>query len=559
MTNSNEVPAKPGPQLTDYRLQQRDYLLRIARAMSERLDLSDVLKLVIRSAVAITGGQAGAIAMRQGEDHFELAVSYQLEEKVIDHLRPVLAGAARLPGPAGADGSAAGGELLSPLDRNRPEPSQQVLALPLRVSDEVIGQILIFRSEGAAAFTPLDGELLQAFADQAAVAIQNAQLHGRLAARERQLAAIVEDNPAALLLADREGRVVTANPALEALTGCTCESTVGVPVGELIALVDDGGRPLPLSLPTGPEPAVVRGHLRGQGTGRQPYVQVTITALTDPEQVVEAYVASIVDLTAYREAEGAKRTFLAGLSHELKTPLALIRGYAETLRYPQVRTDEALFDQSLDVILAETGHLTQMVEELLTAARFEAGALSLDLDEVSLGQVLERLVDEFGQAQPSHRWQLDVSAQLPVIVADRLRLRQVFQNLLSNAVKYSPAESTILVSARSEKDHIRVAVRDEGIGLTAEERQQVFDRFYRASDRVEGTGLGLYMARTVVAAHGGTITVDSAPGAGSTFTVALPLAPLPERQAAGVGGAEIEIEAEAEAEAEAEREAEARE
>jgi len=522
MTPDHDSAESAPLQLTDYRLRQRDYLLRIARAITERLDLRDVLTLAIRSAVAMTGGQAGAIAMRKDTGTFEVAVSYRLQEEVIDHLRPVLDDIPHLPAPSAADEPPDRPESVVQPPTDLPDEAHQRLALPLAISDEVIGHILVFRGEGAAVFTPLDSELLRSFADQAAVAIQNAQLHEQLAARERQLAAIVEANPTALLLMDRSGRVVAANPALAELTGTDSEGLIGAPVEDLIPLEDESGQPLTLTLPTGPAPAVERGYLHYPEAEGKPYVQVTVTGQTGPEQTLESYVASVVDLTAYKETEDTKRGFLAGMSHELKTPLSLIRGYAETLRYPKVRDDDELYAESLDVILTETETLTRLVERLLQAARLEAGGLRLDIDQVNLGPVIEQLVEEFSQAHPGHQWQVDVSPELPVIAGDRLQLRQVLQNLLANAVKYSPDGTNVHVTASPAADGVRVSVRDEGAGMTAETQQHLFERFYRASDEVEGAGLGLYMSRAIVEAHGGTISAVSAPGEGSTFTVVLP-------------------------------------
>lgn len=681
--------------LTDYRLLQRDYLLRIARAMTSRLDLHEVLTMVIRYAVEITNGRAGAIAMRQADGRFKVVAGYGLDERYLDSLTPFLERVPRLVLP----GESQGWELpqfeqrLKQLAASMPDPFAQMVALPLAMHNHLTGILFVFRSEGAKVFTPLDSQLLAAFANQAAIAIQNANLyaemaiqanelrrlydfsvsilrapdrraalelavehaaivgpsqwlailccaeknneqfvervsggappqpvdedlfagleelsreilqHGRplvfsdltqdeqspdvlrragfhsavavpirgparplgllwaasvnpdqyeeknvrvlmtfaqylglaldkfnlfeqLAARERQLAAIVEHNPAGMLLLDARGRVIAQNPVLAALTGNAGDLRSGVEVATLLRLENEAGQPLVFSLPNGDTPVTVQGYLLREDGTRGPYVQVTVTPLFDEapsrRHTVEGYVATIVDLTAYRENEAAKNAFLAGLSHELKTPLALIRGYAETLRYPQVREDEKLYHDSLDVILTETDHLTEMVNQLLLAARLQARALTLDLDEIALGPMLQKLVDEFRQAYPTHRWQIEVAEDLPTIVADPTRLREVFQNLLSNAVQYSDPDTLIRVTAESTSNGVRVSVTDEGIGISSKDQQRLFQRFFRASDRADGTGLGLYMSKAIVEAHGGTIRVDSELGCGSTFTVELP-------------------------------------
>ena len=349
-------------------------------------------------------------------------------------------------------------------------------------------------------------------------------LGAQLAARERQLATLIEHNPTGILLLDREGHVVLQNRVVATLTGA--REGRGRSVGEVLHLQDEQGHPVPLALPQASEPVTVRGYWSGHNGERPRYLQVSIApvhhAADGASPQTEAYIVNLVDLTALREAESAKHVFLAGLSHELKTPLALIRGYAENLRFPQVRAGDAMVEEALDVILDETTHLTEMVDHLLLAARLQAGALALERHDVAVGRMLERLVEEYAEVHPQHRWTLSIASDLPVIQGDPNRLRAVFHNLLSNAQKYSNPGSTIEVHATPHARGLRVTVRDEGIGIDATDQSRLFERFFRASDRADGTGLGLYMSKAIVEAHGGRIHVDSVSGEGSTFIVDLP-------------------------------------
>ena len=573
-------------------LLQRDYLLRAAQAISEPLDLGEVLSRVIRTAVAMTGGQAGAIALEQADGESQVVASYRLDPSFEMHLEPMLEGFGAAPPPrndAGAatakastasparglqgpraskrPGNAVGAERPTPTDRRdrfdpaaaeaglepvrppessaplarydhrfaegislhtleeaprTPEDPMQVLNLPLELADRTIGRIFVFRGEGAAAFTPLDTELLETFADQAAVAIHNADTHMRLAARERRLSAIVEHSPAGVLLLGPDGRVRSHNPAAARLLGRDGASLAGAAASDLIAVQDVQDRALPFALPRGEASASLQGHLRLPDGRRGAWVQLTATPLPDPRQPRTGWVLDLVDLSGYREAEDARRAFLAGLSHELKTPLSLIRGYAETMRYPQVREDDALHAEAIEVILDETEHLTQLVDQLLTAARLEAEALRLDLHTVDLGGELERLVQGFRHAHPDHGWQLELPASLPPILADPARLREIFGNLLGNAAKYAPAGSTVTLRASTEAGGLRVDVSDTGIGIGEADQERVFERFFRAAEQGKGAGLGLYMARAIAEAHGGRIDLASQPGRGSTFSVWLP-------------------------------------
>ncbi len=561
------VIAPPHPP-ADPALRQRDYLLRVAQALNADLDLPAVLARVIRTAVTMTAGQAGAIALRQPDAEMRVVASFQLEPRFEHFLSPLLDPDT----PAAADPKAERGGVPRTGDRLRepmsPEPSgrtpartppgaaaplarvipappagiaihaiqdspdstRQILTLPLQIGDAAFGRIFVFRSEGAAAFTPLDGDLLKTFADQAAIAIQNAETHMRLRARERRLAALVEHSPAGSLLLDAAGRVVSFNPAALGLSGRGEAELAGAAALDLLVLEDERGQVLVLDLPGAADaPVTVQGYLRRADGSPPPYVQLTLTPLPAPRGDRTGFVVDIVDLGGFKAAEDAGRSFLAGLSHELKTPLALIRGFAETLRLPQVRADEQLADEALDVILDETGHLTDMVDRLLLAARLQAGALTLDRHVLDVASELGRVVATFERAYPDRDWSFTVADGLPTITADPVRLREVAENLLANAVKYSDAGTPIRVDASPAEAGaaIRIRVRDQGIGIPPEDQPRVFDRFVRATERGEGTGLGLYMSRAIVEAHGGQLAVESASGQGSTFTVTLPSA-LPD-------------------------------
>jgi signal transduction histidine kinase len=524
--------------LTDYRLQQRDYLLRIARAMTARLDLADVLELVIRSAVTMTNGEAGAIALRHADGTLEVVASYRLDSRLTLRLERILGSLGRRqvggteaarPEPLAPSEPAALSEAAAVDLAVRPAPDRDadgrhLLTLPLAMSGSAIGQILILRSEGASVFTPLDSSLLAAFADQAAVAIQNASLHERLAARERQLAALVEHSVGGVILADADGTVTAHNPAAGQMASCGAGGLVGCSLADLRLVAEDGGvMPLPLPADPGTE-RTARGHLLGDAA-HGPFVQATVSALAGAGGAVGGYVADLVDLTDYKAAEDAKTTFLAGLSHDLKTPLALIRGYAETLEMESVRGDDALFAEAVHVILDESRHLADTVERMLRAARMQMGAFTLDLDTVDVGALVERMVAEMRTAVPDRRWQVHVAPGASPITADRARLREALANLLDNAVRYSGAGSAIWVTVEPWSDGVALAVRDEGVGIAREDHERVFERFARAGGAGEGAGLGLFMTRTIVGAHGGTIELESAPGKGSTFRILLPGTP----------------------------------
>ncbi|MEW5831154.1 MAG: ATP-binding protein, partial [Chloroflexota bacterium] len=216
-------------------------------------------------------------------------------------------------------------------------------------------------------------------------------------------------------------------------------------------------------------------------------------------------------ITHFRTAEEIKSTFISVVSHELRTPVALIKGYVSTLRREDARWERAVVEDSLAVIEEEADRLSKMIDDLLDASRLQAGGLSLNRADVSLPLLAERLAERFRTQSKRHTLLVDFPEKCPVILADENRISQVLSNLISNAIKYSP-EGEIRISGQVRPDQIIVCVSDQGAGIDPHDMPHIFDRFYRADRAVKhtkGAGLGLYLARAIVEAHGGRIWVDA--------------------------------------------------
>jgi two-component system OmpR family sensor kinase len=229
-------------------------------------------------------------------------------------------------------------------------------------------------------------------------------------------------------------------------------------------------------------------------------------------------------LTARQHSEDQLRRFIADASHELRTPLASIRGYAQlSLREdaPMTPTQERSFDR----IQSESDRMGALVDDLLLLARLDAGQ-ALREEEVELTLIAVDAVSDAHAADSTHEWRLDVSEELIAVPGDGNRIRQVVGNLLRNALTHTPPGTIVTTSLTQCEDHAILAVADDGPGIEPEVRDRLFDRFARgdhARNRDAGsTGLGLSIAHAIVAAHGGSIEVESAPGR-TVFTVQLPL------------------------------------
>lgn len=251
---------------------------------------------------------------------------------------------------------------------------------------------------------------------------------------------------------------------------------------------------------------------------------ITYAPLLSDNNVLLNIIATVRDISHFRQAEELKSTFVSVVSHELKTPLALIKGYVSTLRREDARWDRAIVKESLEIIEDEADRLATLVEDLLDASRLQANNLSIKRSDVFLSD-LARLVAERMQTQTSlHTIVVDFPDDFPVVLADEHRINQVLTNLIGNAIKYSPG-GEIKVTGQVRPDIVIICVTDQGPGIAQSDIPHIFDRFYRSTDAVrntKGVGLGLYLTRAIIEAHGGKIWVDPETGKGAQICFLLP-------------------------------------
>jgi signal transduction histidine kinase len=249
-----------------------------------------------------------------------------------------------------------------------------------------------------------------------------------------------------------------------------------------------------------------------------------------PVRREDSGVAMIVieDITQQRAAEEAQHAFVAQATHELRTPLTNIRLYTE-MAMDEGKKDPAVLANCLNIINQETYRLDRTVADILSITEIEAGTLTVRKEDVRLEEIFPEL--QAGYAAQAGEKQIQMAfnlpPKLPVIKGDREKIRVALHNLIGNALKYTPAGGQVNVTVTANDGHLVVEVGDTGIGMSEEDREHAFEKFYRAKDarvaKVTGSGLGLAIAREVVRMHGGDITVESELNRGSTFTLALPI------------------------------------
>ncbi len=269
------------------------------------------------------------------------------------------------------------------------------------------------------------------------------------------------------------------------------------------------------------------------GTLRQHFFAVTVAAVRAAE--TSGAVIVLHDITELRKLERVRRDFVANVSHEFKTPLTAIQGFAETLLAGAIDDPQNRL-RFLEIILEHSRRLARLTDDLLKLSKMDADRLELEIRRLSVSQFVESCIETTQRpaAEKNLRISVDLQQPMPDIAADRRRLAEVLQNLLDNAMQYTPAGGQIMVSASADDDEVTFTVSDTGIGIPRADQSRIFERFYRVdvarSREVGGTGLGLSISKHLVEVHGGRIWVESEVGQGSRFHFTVPIFD-PERNA----------------------------
>jgi PAS domain S-box-containing protein len=508
--------------LPDFRVRQRDYLLEISRALTQELDLDKLLARILRISIEMLAGQAGILALKE-PNGWRVAAAQGIPAAFLRYLEPLI-----------AEEQAAE---LDPIELNRMLKDLAYtsslgllngVGIPLMAHQRTIGVTFIFRNYPDI-FSANDKLLLQSFADQAAIAVFNAQLYRQVNFEKQRLDALLDSAADGILILNSDQTIERCNTAFERLYGQPRQQIQGKahdsiiawahkPDGQTLEEAESQGWPL-----TANAYLYVEGDLRRPDPPNLP-VGITYAPLLAGGAHLQNIIVTVRDITKFRNAEEIKNTFVSIVSHELKTPVALIKGYVSTLRREDARWDKAIIQDSLAIIEEEADHLTIMIEDLLDASRLQAGGLTPNLADVSLPVLAEHLAERFRTQTQRHTLVVDFPEKFPIILADENRISQVISNLVSNSIKYAP-EGEIRIQGESRPEQVIITVSDQGPGIDPADIPFVFERFYRSDRAVrntKGAGLGLYLAKAIIESHGGRIWVDPKPGCGARICFSLP-------------------------------------
>jgi signal transduction histidine kinase len=409
-----------------------------------------------------------------------------------------------------------------------------------------------FLAVWASGAQPLDAEGLrvaQLARHELSVAFAGARLRETLERERHDLAAIVDSATDLILQVDAERHIVRLNPAGERLLAIDLHEAIGRSCAEILGCDVAGGHP-ETECPFGEvlasgAPIVYRETaLRGShGDAVRVAGSYTRSVGEGPDASGGSGAATATgilrDISAVRALEQLREGFVATVSHELRTPLALIRGYSDTLLHLEL--DDATERSYLERIHQVTDRLAALVTQILDVTRLDADPLILERAPASFAALVARLRGDLALTGEDGRLVVEVPADLPPIEVDSGRIGQVLENVVANALKYAPEGTPVVISAGVAGDWLVATVDDQGIGVPEADRRLVLEPFHRAGNvresRIPGTGLGLYICRRLVEAHGGELRIDDRPDGrqGTRISFSLPLLPNRGRGVPGAG------------------------
>lgn len=525
------------------RVSEQKALLDTIADLSSDLELPRVLQAVLNRAVTLLGITGGEVAIfEEGTNELVIVASHNMETNAVG---------TRMALGEGAMGHA--GRTQEPLlipsyhkwsgrsAQYSDVPVYSVMAAPLLIGRRLVGAIAMVHADPMRVFQADDLRLLNMFAPQAAIAIENARLYTAAQRQKQYFEELVLNSPVAIVTLDRNHDIMSCNPAFETLFGYPAAEAAGRNLDELVST--EATRSEAVRYTQEALSHAIHGiGRRRRKDGTMVDVEVlAVPVVVNGERIgLMALYHDITELLSARgEAEAAnsaKSQFLASMSHELRTPLNAIIGYSEMLQEQAEEDGHMGYLADLGKIQSAGRHLLSVISDILDLSKIEAGKMELFLETFELRPVIDDVAATVRALVEKRENRLEVRAEqeLGTMHADITRLRQVLLNLLSNASKFTE-HGAITLEAERDGDAMVFRVRDNGIGMSAEQMGKLFVAFSQAevstASKYGGTGLGLAISRRFCRMMGGDITVQSTPGHGSTFNVRIPsAAPLAVEQ-----------------------------
>ena len=492
------------------RVSEMEVLLAIGRDVTGSLDLDSVLKNVVGAAVKLTNAEEGSLLLLDEDtDELYMRAGHNFEDGFVRSFRlPV--------------SDTLAGQVLEtgePLNLSKDALHkiqtaylvQALVYVPLKFEDQVIGVLGVDNRHHRLPFTDRDVLLISLLADYAAIAIENARLYQASENQRSKFQAVLSNMDDALMILDQQGRVQLINERMSDALAVSADKLINETIPDIISQGDF------LALLEPHKEKTTRYHEINLDDDR-----IFSAQYTDVPEV--GAVITMQDISHLKELNRLKDNFVHTVSHDLRSPLTAVLGYAELLeRVGPINNQQREFIRRIHSSVQD---ITSLINDLLDLGKIEAGFDSRQ-ETIQLDRILQYTLTNIEILAQSKEQvlKIDIDSTIPAIRGNPVRLRQMFDNLISNAIKYTPEGKTIEVKLQCEDEQIIFSVADQGQGIPLEDQPHIFEKFYRASNissSAIGTGLGLAIVKTIVESHNGRIWAESKEDEGSTFFVVLP-------------------------------------
>jgi two-component system phosphate regulon sensor histidine kinase PhoR len=494
--------------------EQLSLLNRISDELNKDLYPDRMLRRVLDLTVAHLHATTGSIMLFDQQNRVS---AYILQQEVSSELADRIVGTVLTEGFAGWVLNHGEGDVIFDshqdsrwvIYNDQPYDVRSVIATPLRRRQRVIGVLTVVH-EQPNTFKRSDLQLLNAIAGQAAIALENAQLFKQTEQERIKLSAIINSTQDAVLVTTPKYETLLLNPAAQEMLNLDGQTSQGCLLNELT----DNEVLLKLLAPDSPKAGEVR-----LPDGRTMWA--TVVAIPEMGQVMV-----LRDISAFKALDKLKRDFVTAFTHDLRTPLATVKGYIELVRMDGPVTTRQ--EEDLEGITRAANLMKSLIEDLLELSRLER-LEELTREPVDLEAVVQSSINEIKPLAKSKKIELALSDPQGglIIEGNAVLLSRAVGNLVDNAIKYTPAGGKVQIKLGQNSNHqATISVVDNGPGISAKDLPRVFEKFYRARpelDDVPGTGLGLAIVKTITEQHGGQVWVESQPNVGSTFTISIPL------------------------------------
>ncbi|MCJ7646223.1 ATP-binding protein, partial [bacterium] len=522
-------------------------LLEANKALTSTLDLDRLLEVIMGQAKRVVNAEASSL-MLLDEVTKELFFNVTLGEKR-EKLRQMrlklgqgIAGwVAREGKPLVVRDARRDPRFFAKADELTKFRTKSILCVPLKIKERIIGVMEAINEIGRGYFVDEDREIFEAFASQAAIAIENARLFQNLKRENEKIEAVFSGMGDGAIVTDAKLNLVMLNGSAKSLLGIGKRDCLGKKISRAVRQFKAflrwepkklAGTGSPLKEFLMKEDKVATFDL----VRRKPKTLILsgiATRIIDEQNRAVGYVMIIRDVTFERKEEYLKTNFISSISHKLKTPLTCINGYVPLLREKERLTKlDKVGKNAVRIIESQGRRLSRLIDELLRFSLLESGSPGLTRGKESLEAIVKMSLKKLASRIRGKGAKVVVGKSInrvPPILVDRARIQEVIENLIENAIKFNDKkEKRVEISARPLKGEkfIEVEIKDNGSGIPWEEREKIFHKFYQIEEfftgQVEGAGLGLAVVKQVVEAHGGKVKVESRPGKGSKFFFTLP-------------------------------------